>query len=645
MAIVEMKKISLYALKSDMDSILKVFQTLGNVEAIKTQSENPEVFVKAAVRDSAVKTDASIIDISLVVKALETLKRYGTKKKPLGYKHALTGAKAKEIGQKTQLLRDVVIKCQGIEDKLAEIRSGKTRLNNLIAQLEPWKSLDLSLKDVKDTKDTRVSLGTVGKENSDTFERLLNESVGECWFQRLGETKDEYSYILIYHKAFEKEAAVLIKENGFNKSSFLSFEGTPKEATDAFLKEIDVLDAQASEVEKQAEELFKHTDDLEILLDILSVKQDREAQTEKLFKTREAFFLKGWAPARDEALIRDRLAKVTDAFSIDFEDIGKDEPYPVAFANPAIVRPFEMITKLYSMPNHSSIDSNIHMAPFFFTFFGIMLGDAAYGLIMAVLGVYFTKRLKLKGDAWRMGSLIALLGVATFIWGAIFGSWFGDAGARIGIAPIWFDPLSEPMLMLGLCFGLGFIQIFTGMALKAWINIKRGLYLDAIFDQGLWYMLLIGLVLMLTPVSTIGSYMSVIGAVGLVLTQGRSQKGIISKFTTGLLSLYNVSAYLSDVLSYSRLFALGLATAVIGMVFNQLGEMLGASWFTFIFAIAVVVVGHVFNIAVSALGAYVHSSRLQYIEFFGKYFEGGGRAFRPLSIKTKFTEILEEEAI
>ncbi len=645
MAIVEMKKISLFALKSDMDRILKVFQALGNVEAIQTQSENPEGFAKQISSEGTAKKDTSYIDISHVGRALDTLKRYGNRKKPLGYKHALSSGKAKEIEQKKELLRDVVLKCQGVVDKLSEIRSGKTRLNNIIVQLEPWRSLDLTIKEAKDTKDARVLLGTVGKEVSDTFERSLNESLGECWFQRLGETKDEYSYIIIYHKALDKEAAILSKECGFNRSAFSSFEGTPKQAIDDFTQQIEALDAQAVLVEKQAETLFEHIDDLEILFDILTIKQDREAQTNKLLKTREAFFLKGWAPARDEKILRDKLALVTDAFRIDFEDIGKDEVYPVAFRNPAVVRPFEMITKLYSMPNHTSIDSNIHMAPFFFTFFGIMLGDAAYGLILALLGTYFTKKLKLKGDAWKMGGLVTLLGVATFIWGALFGSWFGDGGARIGIAPIWFDPMRNPMLMLGLCFGLGFVQIFTGMAIKAWINIKRGLYWDAIFDQGLWYMLLIGLVLMLTPVSAVGSYMAIAGAVGLVLTQGRSQKSIISKFTTGLLSLYNVSAYLSDVLSYSRLFALGLATAVIGMVFNQLGAMLGASWITLIIAIPILVAGHVFNIAVSALGAYVHSSRLQYIEFFGKFFEGGGRAFRPLGIKTKFTEILEEEAI
>lgn len=645
MAIVEMKKISLIALKSDTEKILKVFQALGNVETIETKDEISEEIVKQTISEAKVKRDDQYPDIALLSRALDTLKRYGVKKKPLGYKHALTAGKAKEMERKTEILRDVVSKCQDIEEKLAQIRSGKTRLNNLKAQAEPWVSLDLPVKEVKDTKETKVFLGTVGKEIAEAFERSLDESLYECYYQRLGEMRDEYCYILIYHKAVDNAAAVIFKENGFNKNSFSSFEGTPKEAIDDFTKQIEELDRQSALIEKQAEELFVHIDDLEILYDILTIKHDREAQTEKLLKTRETFVLKGWAPAKDEALIRSKLAKVTDALRIDFEGIGKDEVYPVAFQNHAAVRPFEMITKLYSMPNHTSIDSNIHMAPFFFTFFGIMLGDAAYGLILAVLGAYFTKKLKLKGDGARMGWLISLLGLATFIWGALFGGWFGDGGARIGIAPIWFDPMRNPMLMLGLCFGLGLLQIFVGMAIKAWINIKRGLYLDAIFDQGLWYLLLIGLLLMLTPVSAIGGYMSIAGAIGLVLTQGRSQKSIISKFTTGLLSLYNVSAYLSDVLSYSRLFALGLATAVIGMVFNQLGAMLGASWITFVFAIIILAVGHVFNIAVSALGAYVHSSRLQYIEFFGKFFEGGGRAFRPLGIKTKFTEILEEEAI
>jgi len=645
MAIVEMKKISLVALKSDKDKILKTFQALGNVEAIEIQSEDSKEIVKKALAKVTSVNDADSLDISLLSRAISTLKRYGYRKKPLGFKHALSTDKSKEIGQKIKFLTEVVLECQRLEDKLSDIRSGKTRLTNLIAQAEPWISLDMPIKDVKDTKDTKVLLGTVGKDASETFERSLNEPLKDCWFQRLGETKDGYCYILMYHRGLDADMAIILKESAFNKATFAGYEGTPKNAVENYTKQIEALDEQFLEVQKQGERLYSHIDDLEILFDLLSIKQDRDAQTERLLETREAFLLRGWAPAKDEALIRARLEKVSEAIKIDFEDIGRDEVYPVAFRNSALIRPFEMITKLYGLPTHTSIDSNIHMAPFFFAFFGIMLGDAAYGIIMAVLGTYFTKKLKLKGDGAKIGWLVVLLGVATFIWGAVFGSWFGDGGARIGIAPIWFDPLTNPMLMLGLCFGLGFVQIFTGMAIRAWINIKRGLYLDAFFDQGLWYMLLIGLVLMITPVSVVGSYMAIIGAIGLVLTQGRSQKSIISKFTTGLLSLYNVSAYLSDVLSYSRLFALGLATAVIAMVFNQLGAMLGASWVTLIFAIPILVVGHIFNIAVSALGAYVHASRLQYIEFFGKYFEGGGRAFRPLDIKTKFTEILEEEAI
>ena len=197
MAIVEMKKISLVALKSDMDRILKVFQALGNVEAIETQIEDTGESIKQTFSESAAKKDIPLLDISLVSRALATLKRYGNKKKPLGYRHALSADKAREIEQKAEVLRDVVLKCQGIDDKLSEIRSGKTRLNNLILQTEPWKALDMPIKEVKDTKETRVLLGTVGKEISDTFERLLAESLNECWFHRLGENRDEYCYILI----------------------------------------------------------------------------------------------------------------------------------------------------------------------------------------------------------------------------------------------------------------------------------------------------------------------------------------------------------------------------------------------------------------------------------------------------------------
>lgn len=222
------------------------------------------------------------------------------------------------------------------------------------------------------------------------------------------------------------------------------------------------------------------------------------------------------------------------------------------------------------------------------------------------------------------------------------GGWFGDL---IKLRPLWFNPLDDPMRMLIFSFVLGFIQIFFGMGVRAYQEIKAGRVLDAVFDQGLWFVFLIGLVSLALPqFSAAGKWLAAGGALGLILTQGRSQKGLIKKFFSGLLSLYDVTGYLSDVLSYSRLLALGLATGVIATAINTMSGLLAGSVPGVIIMVFFLIGGHFFNLMIGSLGAYVHTSRLQYIEFFGKFFEGGGKPFQPFCNTTKFVDIEEGEA-
>ncbi len=313
---------------------------------------------------------------------------------------------------------------------------------------------------------------------------------------------------------------------------------------------------------------------------------------------------------------------------------------------------------MYSLPSRHDIDPTKLLAPFYFIFFGMMLSDAAYGIIMAVGCWYILKKFKLEGMTYRMIKMFFYCGISTFIWGALFGGWFGDfipVAAKtlfdvdIVIKPIWFDPMAEPMKLLIFSLILGGIHLFVGMGIQAYMFIRDGHPLDALFDIGLWYVLLIGLVLFgiggsVAPVMvTVGKVMSIVGAVGILLTGGRKKKGIFGKITGGLGSLYGITSYLSDVLSYSRLLALGLATGVVAKVINTLGSLAGGGVKGAIVLLLAFVIGTVFNIAINALGAFVHSCRLQYVEFFGKFYTGGGRPFEPFERKTKYIKILKEE--
>ena len=210
----------------------------------------------------------------------------------------------------------------------------------------------------------------------------------------------------------------------------------------------------------------------------------------------------------------------------------------------------------------------------------------------------------------------------------------------IRVKPLWINPLDNPLSVLILSFIMGIIQIYTGIILNAYKNIRAGHTADALMDQGLWLVLLTGLLMFVKPeLATIGKYMALFGAVGLVLTQGRSQKGILKKLTSGILSLYDITGYLSDVLSYSRLLALGLTTGVIASVINTMAKTVSGSIVGYVAMALIIIGGHVFNLVINVLGAYVHSSRLQYIEFFSKFYDSGGRAFNPLRVKTTYVEL------
>ena len=363
----------------------------------------------------------------------------------------------------------------------------------------------------------------------------------------------------------------------------------------------------------------------------------------KHIKNRKTFYFDGWVIKSAV----DKVKSVLDKYECYYEitEPEKGEQMPILLKQNSLTDPFQSITDLYSTPSVNDIDPTPFLAPFYFIFFGLMLSDAAYGLILSVGSFILLKHYRLEGMMKRLVKMFMFCGISTFFWGVLFGGWFGD---MFGISPAWFNPVEEPMTLLIFSLVLGGIHIFVGMGLKAYLLLRNGQAIDAICDIFLWYLLLIGLVVFglgssIAPIATeIGKWMSIIGAVGIVLTGGRSKKGF-GKVTGGLGSLYGITSYLSDVLSYSRLLALGLATGVVSQVINTLGKMVGGGILGIIVMVVVFIIGHVFNLAINTLGTFVHSSRLQYVEFFGKFFDGGGTPFNPFSRKTKYVEILKEE--
>lgn len=393
---------------------------------------------------------------------------------------------------------------------------------------------------------------------------------------------------------------------------------------------------------------------IECLHDELIIERDREKVKSKLVKTKRTFNLEGWVPEGSEDAISKMLSDNECCYA--FREPREDEEVPVLVQNSSMVQPFEAITEMYSLPSYRGLDPTKFFAFFYAMFFGIMLSDAGYGIVIAIACFVILKKYDLEGMTYRMIKMFFYCGLATIFWGALFGGWFGDivqvAGKTIfnvdvAIQPLWFNPINDPTRLLIWSLVFGIIHLFLGMGLNAAMLIKRGKLFDAICDVFSWYFVILGAVMWLAGgaispmVAKIGMYMAILGAAILLFTGGRHNKGI-GKITGGLSSLYNITSYISDILSYSRLLALGLATGVIASVVNTMGSLAGGGVFGVIVLLVVFVFGHTFNMAINALGAFVHSSRLQYIEFFGKFYEDGGDEFDPFRKNTKYVRITNE---
>ncbi|HZK27151.1 MAG TPA: V-type ATPase 116kDa subunit family protein, partial [Thermoclostridium sp.] len=359
--------------------------------------------------------------------------------------------------------------------------------------------------------------------------------------------------------------------------------------------------------------------------------------------------IKGWLPERNSADIK-KLLEEKFVVSVEIKAPAVDEEFPVLLENKGIAETGEPVLKMYGLPNSREIDPNAVMAPFFIIFFGLMFSDGGYGAILTLVTGIVLWKVKLEDETRKFAKLLFYCGISTMFWGMMFGGWFGIS-ALVPYA-VWFDMVSEPELLLSWSLLFGVIHVYAGYAMKAANLIRDKKYLDALFDVGFVYIFFTGAVFALLPFVpsvnadavvqfvNVGKYLLIIGGVLLILTQGRNGKNIISKLFSGVLSLYDVVSFLSDILSYSRLLALGLATSIIASIVNELSVM-----FDFpivlkvIVAIVILLVGHTVNFAINALSAYVHSCRLQYLEFFGKFYTGGGVAFSPLKINTKYIKL------
>lgn len=685
MAKLKIKVLELVAALGQKDGIIDCLQRKGVLEL----SVPPETDGLTLGEYSAAAGEAER-KLQQLISAKETLAKYVSVKKPLTAmlepRREISVGEYNERGKNVDNILDECARVLDADKRISDLKAENIRLETLSATLEPWRNADIPMNGGTTEKTAYFLGGIKGKTDREALLSLLAREMPEndCIEIETVSSDDLQSNFAVF----------CMKEDADNVENILrtvGFVRAPECAVgaDAAIKEYsDKIAENKKEAERLGEELSKKAElyaDIDFAVDYCSVRKDKLVSFGKIPESARVFYLRGYIAERDVKKVRPYIEEHFDA-AIEISDPADDEDVPVILSNNAFAAPLENITGMYSMPGKGDIDPTGIMAFFYYFFFGMMLSDAGYGLIIALAtgGLLLFKK-NMERPMKNTLKMYFFCGLSTVFWGAMYGSWFGDAASVIAtnflgkpdgytpgfFKPVWTDAVNDLMNVLIVCFIFGLVHLFTGVVLKGITDIKNGKRLDAFCDTVPTFLTIIGIApvffnlflqdsvpenysalgtFVFNAVKTVHNGLSkfnvpllAVGLVLVVLTAGRDSKSIGGKIGGGLYGVYNlVGGYLGDVLSYARLLALGLATGVIANVMNMLGTLPQNNAVKLVLFIIVFIFGHIANLAINVIGAYVHTNRLQYVEFFGKFYEGGGRAFVPLAANTKNYKLREE---
>lgn len=644
MAIVKMRRLRLFGMAADREDLMRKLQRLGCVEIDESTGKladpdwaplvvRPDDKALSRLRESRAGVDT----------ALATLKKYAPAKGGL--------LQARPIVTEDQLF-DETLRAQALSTagainggarRLATLAAEQNKVHSQCTALAPWLDLDIPLE-TGSTRETLVLFGSItGSADRNSVEGQLLKVTDLAEISWAGADRETQYLLFVCHRGAEDAALEVMKGFGFARMDFHGLTGTARENT---LRLEVSLAAMAKEAETVRADLATHGPDrggLKLCLDRLDQEVSREENKLRLLDTRATFFLEGWIPVSEVPALEKLLAGYTTAWETEAPKAEEYPQVPVKLKNNALTRPLNMVTEMYSLPAYDGLDPNPLMAPFFILFYGIMMADMGYGLLMMIASVVVLKKLRPKGGMHHFFSLLGLCGISTFLMGAITGGFFSDFIPQLMkvINPestftwFWtplFTPLDDTLAILIGSMVLGFVQILTGMVISFVKKLRDGQFLDALWEEGTWWVVFAGAGLAILGVTNL---VLILGGAMILVGAGWNAKGF-GKVTAVFGSLYNhVTGYFGDILSYSRLMALMLAGSVIAQVFNTLAAIPGNIVVFFIISMA----GNALNFALNLLGCYVHDLRLQCLEYFGKFYKDGGKPFRPLSFKTKFVDI------
>ncbi len=652
MSIVKMKKLRLIALRDQRDGLMRQLLRLGCVEVHEPEGMLSDPDVAGLLRPERAGLTAVRTRRTEMESALRVLARYAPEKKKL--------LAAKPMVAEADFMDDEALRADYAlaeqinewDGQLRRLAAEESNLRGTVEALRPWEALDLPLNGAG-TRTCGVAMATAPADVDMESVADAAESVTEE-VQIMLVSSDEQQRCFIAIALREELPAVTdaLRSAGCAPVSFPGMTGTARENIDAMTDQITELEMQRQDLVSLIAQQKDRAPALRLSADRLAAAEAQAEAAERLRGTDSIVALEGWCPAPETARLENTLKNFDCAW--EFTDPAPEEypDVPVQLKNGRFVRPMNVVTEMYSLPAYDGVDPNPLMAPFFILFYGIMMADMAYGILMMVMSLVFLKKMRAKGTMGHLAALIGLSGISTFIFGALTGGFFGDFLPQLAkfinpnttftAMPALFTPLDDTIMILLGSLALGVVQIFTGMIVSVVYKCKNGDVLSAIFDEGAWWLILFGVAFMALGVGSVNGVPVVLcaGAALLVVGQFVMKKSLVGGITGLFGAIYNgVTGYFSDILSYSRLMALMLAGSVIATVFNTLGAAIG----NVVVFVIIAMIGNALNFGLNLLGCFVHDLRLQVLEFFGRFYKDGGKPYQPLAVNTKYVDVIKEE--
>lgn len=652
MAIVDMTRFSLFTFDKDQETLLRELQKFNYVHFLKPEEtavsgEEGDEAKSGKVPEAVVAVNEEVDKVRYALKLL-----FNYDERPGGLKKLKEGNPKVEFARLEEMVQasgweKTYAEVRRISDRLDELKLRETRLRSELEEVSAWTGLDISPRQIQQLKSVRSFLGAVPRKMEEGM-RLDFNKLKATYAEKVGETKTDYFYLIVTHPGEEEQVQEILRQAAFSQHK-LDYDEQPLQRKQRLNKEIIELKAEENRTREELRAFGKDIPKLEMAYEYLENKKLRVSANENFIITRQMNAIEGYIPSEKAGEFEAALqSAVGERYHLTMEAAKRsDEEVPVILKNGKFARSFSNITEMYSLPRYNEIDPTPLLAPFYMFFFGMMLADAGYGLLLLLGSWAALKYLNLNRGMRNFMNFFFYLSIPTIFWGMVYGSYFS---LNIPV-PKLLDTNQDFQLMLIISLIFGLVHLFFGLAIKAYMLLRDGQRMDAVYDVVLWYLALTGMILLLLAgplglpaiVGTIALWVMIIGMAGIVLFAARDTAGWGGRIAGGLYSLYGISSWVGDIVSYSRLMALGLSGAFIGMAFNMIAGMVGSAWYLLPFAAIIFLVGHGFNLFLSALGAYVHSLRLIYVEFFGKFYSGGGKAFKKLKRDPKYLNYTEAE--